>query len=139
MYYYFVLLGLVFFCLSSYTQEDSIVKKRHLPYILFEKTTHDFGTLEYGSDATYEFTFKNAGKQPLIITNCKSSCGCTVPDCPKEPIKKNHRGKIIVKYNTTTVGSFAKTITIQSNALNNPVILTIKGKVKPKEESKSNP
>jgi hypothetical protein len=110
-----------------------------MPYILFEKTTHDFGTLEYGSDATYEFVFKNAGKQPLIINNCQSSCGCTVPDCPKDPVMKGKTGKITVRYNTTNVGAFTKTITISSNAQNTPLVLTIKGRVKSKEESKPNP
>lgn len=134
-----LLLVFLFFVSNIFSQEDSTKKKKDLPYILFEKITHDFGTLEYGSDATYEFVFKNVGRQPLIIMNCQSSCGCTVPDCPKDPIKKNEVGKIKVKYNTTNIGSFSKTITIQSNALNNPVVLTVKGKVKSKDESKTNP
>ncbi|MCX7862765.1 MAG: DUF1573 domain-containing protein [Bacteroidales bacterium] len=135
---YLFLVAFVSTTIVGFSQSDSI-KKKHLPYILFEKTIHDFGTLDYGSDATYEFVFKNTGKQPLIISNCQSSCGCTVPDCPKDPIKKNGIGKIRVRYNTTNVGAFSKTITITSNALNNPVVLTIKGKVKSKEESKPNP
>jgi len=113
--------------------QDSIVKKKHLPYLLFEKTIYDFGTLAYRSDATYYFEFKNAGKTPLIITHCEPSCGCTVADWPKDPIKKNEKGKIKVRYNTTLTGNFAKTITVISNAQNSPVILTIQGKVKKKE------
>jgi len=131
-----ILLATFFFIvLSSYCQHDTTIKKKHQPYLLFEKNTHDFGTLNYGSDATYNFKFKNAGKQPLILTNCQSSCGCTVPDCPKEPIKKNATGKIKIRYNTNNAGAFSKTITIHSNAMNNPVVLTVKGKVKSKEES----
>lgn len=134
----FALLLIVFAHFSLFSQSDSL-RKKNLPYILFEKTTYDFGTLEYGSDATYEFVFKNAGKQPLIINNCQSSCGCTVPDCPKDPVMKGKTGKITVRYNTTNVGAFTKTITISSNAQNSPVVLTIKGRVKSKEESKPNP
>jgi len=127
---------LVLFLLSNFlgnAQQDSVVKRKHMPYMLFEKTIYDFGTIEYGNDATYYFEFINAGKTPLIITRCEPSCGCTVADWPKEPIKKNEKGKIKVRYNTTLNGAFAKTITVVSNAQNSPVVLTIQGKVKKKE------
>ena len=100
------------------------------PEIIFEKTTYDYGTIEKGSDGICEFVFKNTGKQPLILNNCKSSCGCTVTKWPKEPIKKKQTGVIKVKYNTNRVGNFAKSVTVYSNAKNSPVRLTIKGKVK---------
>jgi len=124
------------FNLALYAQQDSVPNKKHLPYILFEKTFYNFGTLEYGSDATYYFEFINTGKTPLIINKCEPSCGCTVADWSKEPIKKNGKGTIKVRYNTTLAGAFAKTITVISNAQNSPVILTIQGKVKKKEETK---
>jgi len=124
--------------LALNAQQDTVIKKKHLPYLLFEKTIHDYGTLEYGSDATYYFEFVNAGKTPLVITKCEPSCGCTVADWSKEPIKKNGKGTIKVRYNTTLAGSFAKTITVVSNAQNSPVILTIQGKVK-KAKEESNP
>lgn len=119
--------------LNLNAQQDSVVKKKHRPYILFDKTIYDFGTLEYGSEATYFFKFINVGKMPLVITKCEPSCGCTVADWSKEPIKKNEKGMIKVRYNTTIVGSFTKTIKVISNAQNSPVILTIQGKVKKKE------
>jgi len=118
----------------SISQTDSSQKKKDKPYILFEKKMHNFGKLDLGSEAVYEFIFKNTGKQPLIIFNCKSSCDCTVSDCPKNPIKRNEIGKIKVKYNATSSGTFSKTVTIHSNALNNEVVLTITGKVKDKEK-----
>lgn len=125
----------LFLCLNLTlnAQQDSVIKKKHMPYMLFEKTIYDFGTLEYGSEATYFFKFINTGKMPLVITKCEPSCGCTVADWSKEPIKKNEKGIIKVRYNTTLVGAFAKTITVVSNAQNSPVILTIQGKVKKKE------
>jgi hypothetical protein len=97
--------------------------------IKFETTEHDFGTIAKGGDGTYEFVFKNTGKEPLVLNNVRSSCGCTVPKWPKEPVKKGDKGSIKVSYNTHITGSFSKSITVYSNSGKNPVILSIKGKV----------
>jgi hypothetical protein len=132
-------MAVLFLGTNLFSQQDSISKNRHKPYILFENTTHDYGTLENGSDGTCIFTFKNAGKSPLIISNCQPSCGCTVADWTKEPIKKNQSGTIKVRYNTTLAGSFQKNITVNSNAMNSPVVIYIKGAVKKAEEKKTNP
>ena len=94
-----------------------------------EDLTFDYGKIQQNSNGVHEFEFKNTGSDPLIITNVKSSCGCTVPSYPKEPIKKNQKEKIHVKYNTKKIGTFMKTITVYSNAKNSPVILHIKGEV----------
>lgn len=99
------------------------------PEITFEETSHDFGTLQKGEECLFEFKFKNAGKEPLIIANCQSSCGCTVPVCPKEPIAPGMSGSVKVKYDSNRIGVFTKTITVTSNAKNSPVILSIKGKI----------
>ena len=103
-----------------------------------EGTDHNFGTMEYMGDGSYEFVFKNTGKAPLIITNVKSSCGCTVPTYPKEPVKKKKEASIKVKYDTKRTGSFSKTVTVFSNAKNSPVILRIKGQVNPKKKISDN-
>jgi hypothetical protein len=97
--------------------------------IEFETSEHDYGTLAYRADGTYEFVFKNTGKEPLVLNNVRSSCGCTVPEWPKEPIKKGEKGIIKVKYNTNVTGNFSKTISVFSNATEKPIILVIKGKV----------
>jgi hypothetical protein len=89
----------------------------------------DYGKIKEGSDGIHEFEFKNTGKDPLIITNVKSSCGCTVPTYTKEPIKEGGKDKITVKYDTGHLGSFRKTVTVYSNAKNSPVILHIFGEV----------
>ena len=99
------------------------------PEITFQKTEYDFGTIAYGSDAICEFVYKNTGKSPLILTNVRSSCGCTIPSWTKTPVKKKKSDKIIVKYNTHRMGKFHKTVTITSNAKNSPIVLTITGKV----------
>lgn len=116
-------------------QEEKVNKKA--PDILFDKIVHDFGTVSYDGDGTCKFEFKNVGKEPLIISNAKASCGCTVPSWPKEPIGKGESGEIAVKYNTKRVGPFTKTITIYSNAKEPQVRLTIKGTVEKAPESET--
>ena len=99
----------------------------------FEKELHDFGTIEQEGNGTYEFKFKNTGKEPLVISNAKGSCGCTVPSWPKEPINPGASGIIKVTYDTKRVGPFTKTVTISSNAKTSEKVITIKGTVKVEE------
>jgi hypothetical protein len=121
------------------TAKDSLKAKKNAPFLLLENSTHDFGTIPYNGDGSCEFKFKNTGKNPLIISNCQASCGCTVPEWPKDPIAKNGNGSIKVKYNTTRVGAFQKTVTITSNSSNSPVVVTIKGTVEKAPEEKTVP
>ena len=82
----------------------------------------------------------NTGDQPLIITNCQGSCGCTVPKCEKEPIKPGQTSTITVKYDTNRVGPINKSVTISSNATNAPEkIVRIKGNVEATEETPASP
>jgi hypothetical protein len=106
--------------------------------ITFAEAEHDFGTIEQSSVAEYSFVYKNTGKEPLVVSNVQTSCGCTVPDWTRDPVKKNSSGVVKIHYNTHAVGSFTKTITVHSNADNSPVTLTIKGTVvaKPGSEKK---
>jgi len=97
--------------------------------IEFETTEHDYGTIIKGGDGEFAFVFTNKGKEPLLLSNVRSSCGCTVPSWPKEPLKKGDEAEIKVKYDTKRIGNFSKSITVYSNATNNPVVLRIKGKV----------
>ena len=85
----------------------------------------------------FKFKFKNTGKEPLIISNATGSCGCTVPDWPKEPIAPGATASIKVKYDTNRIGGIYKTVTVNSNAKSGSIVLTIKGTVeeKPKEEA----
>jgi hypothetical protein len=103
--------------------------------IKFEKETHDFGKIKQHSDATYHFKFTNTGKEPLIITDAKGSCDCTVPEWPKQPIRPGESATIKVKYDSKKVGLFNKTVTITSNAKNESVSeLKIMGTVEPAEK-----
>ena len=104
--------------------------------IQFTKTVHDYGTIFEGGDGECEFEFKNVGKEPLVLNNVTSSCGCTVPNWPKDPIMPGKSSSIKVKYSTSRVGGINKTITVISNAEeNSKVELRITGNVKIKEES----
>jgi len=104
--------------------------------IVFEKEIHDFGEIEFDADGRCVFVFTNTGNEPLIISEAKKSCGCTIPSWSKEPIAPGETGRIDVKYDTKRVGNFAKSVTIKSNAINTPVhVIKIKGTVLPKAES----
>ena len=97
--------------------------------IVFDKTVHDYGTIIQGGNGNCEFDFTNKGKTPLMLNNVRSSCGCTVPEWPRKPIEPGKTGIIKVKYNTSKIGGFTKSITVTSNAKNSIVILKIKGNV----------
>lgn len=104
--------------------------------ITFSNDVHDYGDVSYGGNATTTFEFVNTGNAPLIISEAKRSCGCTVPDYPHEPILPGAKGVITVKYDSKRPGAINKTITIVSNAVNEPnKILRIKGNVLPQPES----
>jgi hypothetical protein len=105
--------------------------------IKMDKMVHDYGNIQQGGNGECEFKFTNNGKEPLVITNCQGSCGCTVPQCPKDPILPGKSSVIKVKYDTNRIGGIYKTVTVNSNAKSGNVVLTIKGNVeaKPVEEA----
>jgi hypothetical protein len=82
----------------------------------FDKVEHDFGTITAGTPQETVFTFKNIGDAPLLITNARSSCGCTVPDYPRNtPIAPGETGELLVKFNGTGINQVTKTITLTTN------------------------
>jgi len=95
----------------------------------FEAETIDYGQIAKGDDGVRVFKFTNAGDVPLIVTDVKSSCGCTVPEKPKGPIKPGESSQIRVKYDTNRVGPIRKTVTVYSNADEPIKALKIKGEV----------
>ena len=122
------------FVFSAFAQDANADKSKKVkePEITFETLVHDYGNIMQGDNGTCEFVFKNTGKADLLLTNCRSSCGCTVPEWPKDPIAPGKKATIKVKYNTQRVGAINKSITVESNAVNNRVVLNIKGNVSPK-------
>ena len=82
-------------------------------------TEWDYGKIERASTGVRFFKFSNTGTAPLVISNAKGSCGCTVPSYPKEPIMPGAVGYIKVKYDTKRVGAFTKYVTLTTNATSN--------------------
>tara|TARA_R110002012_G_scaffold160904_1_gene322916 strand:+ start:510 stop:899 length:390 start_codon:yes stop_codon:yes gene_type:complete len=97
--------------------------------IEFKSETIDYGEIKKGSDGIRVFEFTNTGNVPLVIANVTSSCGCTIPKKPEEPIQPGETGEIQVKYNTKLVGPIRKTVTVYSNAEEATKSLKIKGRV----------
>lgn len=118
----FTILFVGLISLGSFAQEK-------VAKIEFKETTIDYGTIEKGANGIRTFVFTNTGNAPLIISDVKSSCGCTVPKKPKGPILPGETGEIEVKYDTKRVNPIRKTITVISNADTPTVALKIKGLV----------
>jgi Protein of unknown function (DUF1573) len=104
------------------------------PGIKFETLEVNFGTIKQGESFEYDFEFTNNGDADLLITDARGSCGCTVPEWPREPIAPGKTGKIHVKFNSAGKSNQqTKTVTLYTNASPDPVTLYIKGFVKTQE------
>jgi len=114
---------------TTTTPAPAAVDNPNAPEIVFETTVHDYGAVPFNGDGKCEFKFTNTGKEPLILTNVKSSCGCTVPQWPRQPILPGQSDVIKVEYKTNRVGKINKTITVTSNAKTANVVLRIEGQV----------
>jgi hypothetical protein len=132
----FLLLA-VLIAMPALKAQDNQGAERKGPVITFDKKLRDeagnyvwdYGTIQQGADGSSFFAFKNTGTEPLVLSEVRSSCGCTVPRWPREPIMPGKSDTIKVKYDTKRLGQINKTITVISNAVNNPVVLRIKGNV----------
>jgi hypothetical protein len=100
--------------------------------IEFEQDFVDYGEIENGANGEKSLKFKNTGKEPLLITNAKGSCGCTVPEYPKEPIMPGKEGILKIKYDTKRTGPINKTVTVTTNEAEGENIhkINVKGTVK---------
>ena len=131
--YFFLFTTLVF-------SQEKITINPNAPEITFENDIIDMGTyMQYDDESSRcEFNFVNTGKEPLIIEKCKGSCGCTVPEWPKDPIAPGEASVIKVNYDEKRVGPYTKSITITSNSKTSPKVIKIKGKIE-KVEDNNNP
>ncbi|MDZ4823596.1 MAG: DUF1573 domain-containing protein [Flavobacteriales bacterium] len=120
-------------CFSAFAQTTEPATTPITPsgaIITLDKEVHDYGTIPYGGDGTCEFKVTNTGVGPLILSKCKGSCGCTVPKCDPNPILPGQTSMISVKYDTKRSGPINKSVTINSNADNEPTkVVRIKGSV----------
>lgn len=128
-----VILGLSALCMVAFTscKEDATSKVKSenvavaaerdatsadFPVITFDKTEHDFGTIENGTPVETVFNYTNTGKAPLLITDIKSTCGCTVPqDWSREPLQPGESSKFTVKFNGKGANKVSKTVSITAN------------------------
>lgn len=103
-----------------------------LPVFEFEQEEYDFGTINEGDEVEYTFKFKNVGEAPLIIQSARGSCGCTVPNPPKEPIGVGETGEMLVKFNSKGKPNMQnKTVTVTANTWPKTTTLRIKAMVIP--------
>ncbi len=121
----------LFMCLISLSQvqAQNLETAKKTAIIDFETEVLDYGTIPQNSNGMRTFTFTNTGNAPLIISDVKTSCGCTVPTYSKEAILPGKVGNIKIKYETKKLGSFTKTITVLSNANQARKTFKIKGDV----------
>jgi hypothetical protein len=137
---FFLTLAIAFTGLATFAQDNAKPVGGTGPMISVDKEVHDYGNIAQGANGTCEFVVTNTGDAPLILTNCKGSCGCTVPKCDTEPIKPGAKTTITVKYDTKRPGPINKSVTISSNATNAPEkIVRIKGNVDAAEASPTSP
>lgn len=124
-------------CGSEPTSEVKITTQGG-PMLSLDKEVHNFGTIEYGSDASCVFTVSNTGDQPLIITECKKTCGCTVPECDSDPIAPGKTSEIKITYDSKKAGVFNKMVKVYSNSLGGTEKhLRITGEVLPQKDAEN--
>ena len=144
-----VILGLSALCLVAFTscKEDAASKVKaenvtvaaerdavsgDLPVITFDKSEHDFGEIENGTPVETVFSYTNTGKAPLVVTNIKSSCGCTVPqDWSKEPLAPGASANFTVKFNGKGTNKVSKTVTVTANTEKGTETVKISAFIKP--------
>ncbi|MEO0570897.1 MAG: DUF1573 domain-containing protein [Bacteroidota bacterium] len=123
---------------TNASERDEVSKK--LPVMDFEKQEHDFGNIIQGTPQETVFTFTNSGDAPLIITDARSSCGCTVPQYPKNtPIAPGDTGELVVKFNGSGKNQVTKTVTVTANTEKGSELLRIKAFVTPKDQAPAGP
>ena len=118
-------------------QRDEAAKS--LPVMSFEKAEHDFGSIVQGTPQETVFKFTNTGNAPLIITDAKSTCGCTVPEKPDGPIAPGDTGELLVRFNGSGQNQVTKTITVTANTAKGSELIRIKAFVNPKDAAPVGP
>lgn len=114
--------------------QDKQPVEQKTKFYSWNETIHDFGKIVQNDPASVTFTVKNDGKGPLIITAARSSCGCTIAEYTKDPVKPGESGIVKATYNSARVGPFTKTITVTYDGIADPDMLTIKGVVEGTEQ-----
>ena len=130
------LLFVLFLLVSAFGFAQDEAKSEKVGVFTFESEEIDYGTIAHNSDGLRVFKFTNTGDAPIVISQAKGSCGCTVPTYSKNVILPGEKGEIEVKYATNRVGKFTKIVTLTTNASEPSKVLKIKGEVlKPETEA----
>jgi len=128
-----IVIGL-FVVTSSFAQEAS-TEDQNGPVMAFNEEKHDFGDINQGDKVEHVFEFENTGNEPLIITNVQTTCGCTAPEWPRDPVAPGQSSKIKVVFNSSgKIGRQNKVITIVRNAKNPMNKVSIVTNVLPKKD-----
>lgn len=123
---------------SGTTKIEGDTSNKSLPTttIAFTETAHDFGIIKEGEVVEYDFKFTNTGTHPLVISDAKASCGCTIPEWTKDPVLPNAEGKLKIKYNSSGKdGKIHKTVSVFANTTPELSTLDINVEVKAKDNS----
>jgi len=133
-----VLASLFILCIGFgvVAQSNSNEQSQNGPKITFKESNHDFGDITQGDRVTYTFAYENTGNEPLILSNVRTSCGCTATNWDREPLAPGESADITVNFNSRgKMGMQNKIITIMSNASNNTERIKITANVlQPKPE-----
>lgn len=122
---------------KSENVSSEMVDPKNPPVMTFEESTYDFGTISQGERVKHTYFFKNTGKSPLIIHSAQGSCGCTIPEWPKEPVQPGEEGKIEVSFNSEyKSGHQEKMVTILANTKPTKTFIKITGDVVVPEDKK---
>lgn|SRR5690625_972218 len=113
--------------------EQRDVNMDSYPEMSFEEELFDFGEIVQGTHVEHLFTFTNTGDAPLVITNARSSCGCTVPEYTREPVAPGESGELLVKFDGSGRGTVSKNITLTTNTEKGNERLRIRATVNPKQ------
>ena len=124
-----VIIGFTFVARTASAQDSQKAEFK------FNEEKHDFGKIPKGTPVTTVFEFTNVGAVPLIITDVRPTCGCTIADFTKVPVKPGDKGLIKITYNAAFVAPFTKTIVVTSNATTPVKNLIIVGEVVEKTAS----
>lgn len=121
---------------AELTSSESSENTGNYPVMTFDKTEHDFGTIAQGTNVEHLFTFTNTGEAPLIISDAKGSCGCTVPEFTKDPVAPGEKGEMLVKFNGSGQNQRTISVNVSTNTEKGTERVTIKAFVEPKDGEK---
>lgn len=117
---------------TSQTEKAADATPGQYPVMTFDKTEHDFGKIAQGTNVEHLFTFTNTGKAPLVISDAKGSCGCTVPTFTKDPVAPGETGEMLVKFNGSGQNQRTISVNVTTNTQSGTERVTIKAFVEPK-------